>query len=413
MLKLKLALRYLLKKPITLFAVISVMLGTSAFVLVIGVMNGYVTAFNEISRAFLSDMIVKRASGRGIPNQKLVTEEIKSRVGEITACSPHVPGIAVIKIKSKDGRFSLKWCHFIGVDPASEFEVARIEVLKKVPPGSDDWIILGKGILGNLSPDDVKSLTLVAGSRTGDSTTPPIKERVKLAGVLDLGLHDYDKKFAYVSRRLAARLVGSMSPDPASEIRIRIKEPGESKAVSKDLQAVLKDMDVPTAPLIVMRYQETSGIFRALKLQRDLAGLLLGCLFAASGFAVVAICFMIVYQKTRDIGVLRTIGLSRSGVMGIFVTYGVVSAMVGVALGLTFGIFVLDHMEWVRQTLTGILGHDPFPMELYHLESVPHEVSPMVLLLIVAIAFVVSVLGSLYPAFRAARLNAVESLRYE
>jgi len=122
---------------------------------------------------------------------------------------------------------------------------------------------------------------------------------------------------------------------------------------------------------------------------------------------------MIVLQKIRDIGVLRTIGLSRGGVMATFILYGVIACIVGVALGMALGVFILDRIEPVRQTLTDLLGHDPFPATLYGMQEVPTEVNPWMLVMIVVIALVVSFLGSLYPAWKAARLNVVESLRYE
>ena len=88
---------------------------------------------------------------------------------------------------------------------------------------------------------------------------------------------------------------------------------------------------------------------------------------------------------------------------------GAVGGVVGIALG----VLILDHMEWVRQTVTNVLGHDPFPVTLYSLREVPHEVNPWVLIIITGLALLVSFLGSLYPAYRAARVNVVESLRYE
>ena len=122
---------------------------------------------------------------------------------------------------------------------------------------------------------------------------------------------------------------------------------------------------------------------------------------------------MIVLQKTRDLGVLRTVGLSRGGVLASFVIYGVVTGLTGVVLGMLLGVFILDHVDTVRQTLTNVLGYDVFPVTLYSLREVPHEVNPWVLLWITGIALAVSFLGSLYPAYRAARLNVVESLRHE
>ena len=486
MIQIKLALRYLIHKPITLFAVISVLLGTTAFVVVIGVMDGYVTAFNEHSRKVLSDMVV-HPGGYVLTDPDKVADVIKTRVDDVVECSPNISGRAVAKIRGTDGKFSLRWCQFVGVDAPLELKVTGLDALKDVPPDTDDWIVPGRELLGTRSVEDVSEIVLVTSGRTG--TSPPLKAKVRLASVVDFGLYMYDKEFAYISRKQAAALTG-LPPTDATELRVRIRNPRHAERVRQDIQTALDDYtgavvrrqvyraldrvaldpdqaedvrneiqaavddfkgDAPgaedfrrrtrlalrqlkdgTGPaedawreirnalydftrlgLRVYRYQETSAMFRALKLQRNLAMVPLGVLFAAAGFAVVAICYMIVLQKTRDIGVLRTIGLSRGGVMGSFVVYGVVAGLAGVVLGMALGVFVLDRMAWVRQTLTGLLGHDPFPATLYSLREVPHEVNPWVLVGIAVVALVVSFLGSLYPAYRAARVNVVESLRYE
>ena len=408
MIQLKLAVRYLCRKPITLFAVISVLLGTTAFVVVIGVMDGYVSAFNERSRMILSDMVI-RPEEAYIEQPDELASAVKNRVPDLVECSPNVTGMAIVKIRDRDGSFSLKWCRFLGVDPESERKVTGLDALGSVPASSDNWIVPGAGLLGSRSADNVSEIILVTSGRS--SLGPALKAKMQLASPVDFGLYQYDKEFAYIPRKLAARLVG-VNDAWATEIRVRIRNPRDAEAVRNRLQAALDDITV-LRRFTVFRYQETSTMFRALRLQRSLATLILGCLFIAAGFAVVAICYMIVLQKTRDVGVLRTIGLSRRGVLASFVMYAAAAGMTGVVFGIALGVFILDRIDWVRQTLTNALGHDPFPETLYGLKEVPHEVNPWVLVLITAIALAVSLVGSLYPALRASRVNVVESLRYE
>ena len=415
MIQLKLALKYLLRKPVTLFAIISVLLGTTAFVVVLGVMDGYVTTFHERSRRFLSDMEVRALPpARYIGNPDDFASIIVERVPEVEACSPVISGMAVVKVKRrgapKDKGFALKWCRFVGVDPEREYRVTGLDALTAAPSDVDDWIIPGADLLGVEPGDNDARITLVTSNRTG--TGPPLRANVTVAAVVDFGLHQYDREHAYISRRQAARFSGLGDVPAATTLRVRIRDARRGEAVRRKVQSVL-DETCGEGTFQVRRYQETSSTFRALQLQRNLSMLVLGCLFAAAGFAVVAICYMIVLQKIRDIGVLRTLGLSRRGVMGTFILYGVIACLVGVAFGMVLGVFILDHMETVRQTLTRLLGHDPFPEALYGMQEVPTEVNAWMLLTIVAIALVVSFFGSLYPAWKAARLNVVESLRYE
>ena len=409
MLQLKLALKYLVRKRITLFAVASVLLGATAFVVVVGVMDGYVTAFNEQSRRILSDMIV-RPTGTCIDQADALVRVIKASSPDVVECSPNVTGMGVVKVRSKDGTFSVKWVRFLGVDPSLEQKVTGLDSLSNALRRSDDWFLPGSDLLEPLKPDNVSEVVLVTSSHLGAG--PPVKTKLALASTLEFGLHAYDKEFAYVPRKLAAKLAG-LAEDQASEIRVRIRDPRRAEEVRGKIQAALDRVSPGFRAFGVYRYQEMSTMFRALSLQRSLAALVLGCLFVAAGFAVVVICHMIVLQKTRDIGVLRSLGMSRPAVMGAFVIYGVVSSLAGVLLGIALGVFVLDHVDRLRQTLTVALGHDVFPESLYGMKVVPHEVNLWVLGTITALAVAVSLLGSLYPAWRAARLNVVESLRYE
>ena len=410
MIQLKLALKYLLRKPVTLFAVISVLLGTTAFVVVIGVMDGYVTAFSERSRTVLSDLVVRSIDGGPIPRPGIVADYLKDNVPEVEACSPVVIGLGVVKIRGGELPFSLKWCRFVGADAELEHRVTGLDALAAVRPGDDNWIIPGSGLLGDRPADARTRVELVTSSRSG--TGPPLRVELRIASVVDFGLHQYDKEFAYVPRALALKFVGLEGADAATWIRVRIRNPRDITRVQLKVQAALERL-TGSDILRVRRYDQMSQMFRALKLQRSLSMLILGCLFVAAGFAVVAICYMIVLQKTRDIGVLRTIGLSRGGVLATFVAYGVVVSLLGVTLGMTLGVFILDRIETVRQTLTDAFGHDPFPTELYGFERVPTEVNAGTLVLIASIALGVGFFGSLLPAWRAARLNVVESLRYE
>ncbi len=403
-----LALRYLLRKPITLFALMSVMIGTTAFIVVVGVMDGYVRAFNDKSREVLSDIIVMPMGSR-IAEADNVCRFLKAASPDVVACSADVSGLGLLKVRAKDGTFSVKWVRYQGVDPVAERAVTGVDNLTRVPQGAEDWILPGAGLIDPLSLDEVKEIQLVTTGRY--ITGPPRKTALVPAGLVEFGLHSYDREFCYVPRSVASALAG-LEPDQATEIRVRIRDAGRGEEVKARLQQAL-DRRTHAQPLTALRYQEMSTMFRALKLQSALASLVLGCLFVAAGFAVVAVTTMIVLQKTRDVGTIRALGMSRAGVMRTFVLYGVTTSLAGVGLGLALGALILNRIDWVRQALAWLLGHDVFPITLYGMKTVPHEVSAVVVLVIVGVAVAVSFFGSLLPAWRAARLNVVESLRYE
>jgi ABC-type lipoprotein release transport system permease subunit len=172
MLPWKLALRYLFRKPITLFALVSVLLGATAFVVVVGVMDGYVQAFNEKSREILSDLVVQPMDTRMVDADN-VCRVIRAATREVVACSPNVQGMGVVKVRAKDGSFAVKWVRYVGVDAPRERAVTGNDALDQVPSAEPDWILPGKDLIEPLALDQVAELLLVTSSRHGNG--PPIK----------------------------------------------------------------------------------------------------------------------------------------------------------------------------------------------------------------------------------------------
>ena len=141
--------------------------------------------------------------------------------------------------------------------------------------------------------------------------------------------------------------------------------------------------------------------------------MLLFLIIAVAGFGILAIFFMIVVEKTRDIGILKSLGASGRGVMGIFLTYGLSLGLVGSGVGMVLGLLFVRYINPIADLLGWITGRPLFNPEIYYFYKIPTLVSPQTIAWIVAGALAIAVLASVLPARRAARLHPVEALRYE
>lgn len=417
MLKFFLALRYLRKHRITLFAVLSVLFGSLAFTLVMGVMDGYVEEFYQRSRNITGDLVVSPPRYSSVAGASRYVDLVR-RVPQVEAAAPVIGGVGILKIPSTDPtsdvKFAIEWCNFTGVDPEPELAVTRPNLEPALSAAELDamdrepgkWIILGRDLMDafKLKPGD--RVWLVTSRSSGIEQVRP-KEELTVAGSVSFGIFEHDRQSAYVPRDVARRLLG-LYPDSASAIQVRLR-PG----VRPDEGARLVEQALDTLAPTLFRayaYYETSGNFRALAAQRDLSRLILFFLFLVAGFAVVAVLFMIVLQKRRDIGILRSLGCSRRSVAWTFLSYAGVVAVTGGSAGLLLAWLVLSKLDAIRAGILRTTGYDPFPANLYGLDHVPWMIEPFNPVLVMVLAVVVSLTAGLLPALWAARLNPIESL---
>jgi lipoprotein-releasing system permease protein len=148
-------------------------------------------------------------------------------------------------------------------------------------------------------------------------------------------------------------------------------------------------------------------------LEKSILNILLFLIIAVAGFGILAIFYMIVVEKTRDIGVLKALGASRSGVMGIFLSYGLSLGTVGAGAGLAIGLVFVRYINEIRDVLESITGTKVFDPSIYYFFRIPTIVEPLTVGWVVLGSIGIAVLASVLPARRAARLHPVEALRYE
>lgn len=225
-------------------------------------------------------------------------------------------------------------------------------------------------------------------------------------------MSEYDASFVFVPIEKLQEYRGMVDDTGAAcfnSIQIKLKPGADGAKVRDKLQEVF-----PRHSYMVQTWQDKQGpLLAAVHMETAILNLLLFLIIAVSGFGILAIFFMIVVEKTRDIGILKSLGASGKGIMGIFLTYGLSLGLVGSGVGLVLGLLVVRHINWIADRLGDLTGRPVFDPSIYYFYKIPTIVDPWTVGWIVFGAVGIAILASILPALRAALLHPVEALRYE
>ncbi len=259
-----------------------------------------------------------------------------------------------------------------------------------------------------LPGDDVKLIFPTAGM--------PPKEAHDNFTVVDFyesKMSEYDSTFVFVPMRKLQELRGMIDPSTGignvTSIQIKLK-PG----VDGDMVRDLLRSKFPPEIYGVYTWRDKQGpLLAAVQMEKAVLNILLFMIIAVAGFGILAIFFMIVVEKTRDVGILKSLGASSRGIMGIFLGYGLSLGLVGAGVGLGIGLLFVKYINQIRSALEWITGQAVFDPSIYYFYEIPTIVDPFTVAWIVFGALIIAVLASVLPAMRAARLHPVEALRHE
>jgi lipoprotein-releasing system permease protein len=205
--------------------------------------------------------------------------------------------------------------------------------------------------------------------------------------------------------------------DPSSGVRsvnsiqIRLKNPADANKVRDIIRS--SNLFAPEMYGVYTWRDEQGALLAAVEMETAVLNILLFLIIAVAGFGILAIFFMIVVEKTRDIGIMKALGASRRGVMGIFLSYGLLLGIVGSGAGMVLGLLMVAYLNEIRKGVEWITGQAVFDPSIYYFYKIPTIVNPFTITWIVCGALLIAVLASVVPAMRAARLHPVEALRYE
>lgn len=279
--------------------------------------------------------------------------------------------------------------------------------------------VLGIGVSTWKSPNGADNFQLLPGDDleiTYPSAGRPPKVLSAHFTVVDFyecKMQDYDSNCVFVPLEWLQDLRGMVDPISgarfANAIQIKLKPGADLDAVRDQLQA-----HFPMHSYVVSTWRDKQGpLLAAVQQETILLNILLFLIVLVSGFGILAIFFMIVVEKTRDIGILKSLGASGEGVMGIFLIYGLGLGMVGAGAGAVGGILIADNINHIADLVAYMTGRPVFPPDIYFFAKIPARIEWPMVLCVTGGAVLVAVLASILPAWRAASLHPVKALRFE
>ena len=338
--------------------------------------------------------------------------------------------------KDKTGDQNNSKDHFAAVKPDGTVELApfdpHMSLRKKLTPeemfnpARDQYtgIILGLGIserkmrehdgttseIYMVNPGDDVQMTFLSGG-----AAKPVIENFTIVDFYSSNMHEYDSSFAFVPLSELQKLRGMVDPltgeGAVSAIQIKLKEGADLDEVRDRL---LSTFPPDQFALNIRTWQDSQRpLLSAIQMELTILNILLFMIIAVAGFGILATFFMIVVEKTRDIGILKALGAPSRGVMSIFLSYGMSLGLVGTGVGVVIGLLFVAYINKIAAVVGYVTGQEVFDPEFYYFSEIPTMVSPTMVVLVGIGAILIAVLASVLPALRAARLHPVEALRYE
>ncbi|MFZ1988734.1 MAG: ABC transporter permease [Alphaproteobacteria bacterium] len=285
------------------------------------------------------------------------------------------------------------------------WDAHRQEILSRFE--GSNAVIIGEGMASQLgiSLGDSIRLTSPNGAQTPFGMVPR-SQAYKVVGFFKIGMSEYDSRIIFMPLAEAQDFFNM--EDTVSSLEIMVANPDDVKAYRTPI------LDAVGPPIYVIDWQETnSSFFSALEVERNVMFLILTLIIAVAALNVISGLFMFVKDKGQDIAIMRTMGASSGSILRIFFMAGASIGVFGTLAGFLLGVVFCANIETLREWLSKLTGTTLFDPTIYFLSEIPAKMNPHEVFWIVAIALTLSFLATLFPAWRAARLDPVEALRYE
>ena len=385
------------------FSLLGIALGVATLIIVMSVMNGFREEFLGKILGVNGHLNVYGVSG-GLGNYDAIGGKIALLPG-VVAVHPLVEGQVLVSTPG----------HAIGAlvrgEKVSDLKAQPL-IADHIVAGSlealdDDSIMIGDGLARSMGVRLGDSLSVLSpdGNPTAFGTTPRVKS-YKIAAIFNVGEYHYDGSFVFMP--LSAAQLFFKVPGAASSLEVFVKDPDNIQPVSQQVRQVAG----PTARVLDWT-QSQSAYFNAIQTERNVMFLILTLIIVVAAFNIISSMIMLVKDKAHDIAILRTMGATQGMILRIFFLAGASVGVVGTILGFGLGLAFADNIESIRQILQHFTGTDLFNAEIYFLSTLPAKVEPAEVAAVVGMAFALSFLATIYPSWRAARLDPVEALRYE
>ena len=385
-------------------------LGVAALIIVLSVMNGFRKEVQDRMLSVIPHIELIAADGNALPDWRATAEQAKATPGlaaPVIGAAPFIASQALIARGTDDLRGAI----VRGISPNDEASVtdflAQIKntTLARLTPGG--WgVVLGIELARQLGvrEGDKVTLMLPGGQVTPAGAVPRLKQ-LTVVGTFDAGHYEYDSTLALVHIDDAAKLFQVTGP---TGVQLRLADVNKARADAYMLGQVL-------GPQVAVRDWTSTNRnwFSAVELEKRLMFIILTLIVAVAAFNLVSTLVMTVTDKRADIAILRTLGASPRSVMGIFMVQGALSGVIGTLAGVVFGLLVAFNVGTIVAMIEAVLRVSFLPSSVYLISRMPSDPQSGDIVPIVIISLLLSFVATLYPSWRASRVQPADALRYE
>lgn len=385
-------------------SMLGISLGVAALIIVLSVMNGFQKEVRDRMLGVVSHIEVYGAGGGMLVDVQRTLEEAR-RHPQVVGAAPFVAAQSLVA-RGEDMRGSI----VRGIDPALEPQVTDLaaslkDVLAKLQPGQFN-VVLGGELARNLGVREGDPVTVIApgGQVTPAGVVPRLKQ-MTVVGTFDSGHFEYDNGLILLHIQDAERLFRLEGP---TGVRVKLKDLHQAREVAAELAGTMSG-----GVLVRDWTRQNRTWFAAVQLEKRMMFIILTLIVAVAAFNLVSTLVMTVTDKRADIAILRTLGASPRSIMGIFVVQGATVGVIGTLAGLVLGLAIALNIDVIVPALESALGANFLPKDIYLINRMPSDPQSGDIVPIAIISLVLAFVATLYPSWRASRVNPAEALRYE
>ena len=393
---------------ITLISIIGFALGVWALIVVLAVMSGFEKTLKEKILGTQAHLVVLKANQEGMDQYEEVVKEVEQVKG-IASATPFI--LSQVMLSSESNVFGVV---LNGIDPdrvgkvielARNMKAGRLQDLKA--EGESPGIILGVELAKRLGVSISDPIQVISplGTMTPMGMMPKMKP-FRVVGIFYSGMYEFDNTLAYISISSAQKFLNMDSR--VTGIEIKTDDIYNVKKIGKEIRQKLG------LPFWTRDWMEMNrNLFSALKLEKVAMFIILVLIVLVAAFNIISTLNMVVMEKNKDIAILKSMGAPSKGILRIFIIEGGVIGVVGTFFGTVIGLMTALNLEKVSGFVENLFGFKILPSDVYYIDKLPSQVNPMDVVMIVITAILISLLATLYPSWRASRLDPAEGLRYE
>ncbi len=385
-------------------SMLGIALGVAALIIVLSVMNGFQKEVRDRMLGVVSHIEIFGPGGGMLADaNKTMAEARRNR--QVVGAAPFIAAQALIA-RGEDMRGAI----VRGIDPAHEPEVTDMAktmqpVLAKLVPGQFG-VVLGAELARLLGVREGDPVTLIApGGQVTPAGVVPRMKQMTVVGTFDSGHFEYDSGLALLHQDDAARIFRLEGP---TGVRLKLKDLHEAPAVAAELGATMSGQF-----LIRDWTRQNRTWFAAVQVEKRMMFIILTLIVAVAAFNLVSTLVMTVTDKRADIAILRTLGASPASIMGIFVVQGAMVGVIGTLAGLLLGLAVAVNIDVIVPALEHLFNASFLPRDIYLISRMPSDPQQSDIVPIALISLVLAFMATIYPSWRASRVNPAEALRYE